>query len=208
MIRDVRSMATVLAVLCCSACTFLAPEPDPTRFAVLASVDDLPDAPRAADTATGLTVGLGPIVVPEYLLRPEIQTRTAGTRLVPSLTERWGEPLDRGIERVLSIDLKRVVGAERIVIHPWYATESPDVQVRIALTRFEREDSGKVVVRATWSIRRLGSDAPPVERESHFERATASGDGASAALALSLALAELANEIAAAWPEAAGDTPR
>jgi len=209
MIRIVRSTATALAaVLGLSACTFLSPEPDPTRFAVLAAVDDLPDAPSPAAAVEGLTVGVGPIVVPEYLLRPEIQTRTAGTRLVPSLTERWGEPLDRGIQRVLSIDLKRALGAERVVLHPWYATEAPAAQVQIAFSRFEREDPGKVVVRAAWSIRRAASNTPPIEGETHLERATSSGDGASAALELSLALAEMAREIAAAWADAAGNPAR
>lgn len=187
--------------LCAASCTLLSPEPDPTRFAVLAAVDELPGAARETVAPTDLTIGIGPIVVPEYLLRLEIQSRVDGTRLVPSLTERWGEPLDRGLERVLSVDLKRALGAERIVLHPWYATESPDVQVRIVFTRFERADAGKVIVRASWSVRRTGSDAPPVERETNLERETNGEDGASAALALSLALADLSSEIAAAWGE-------
>jgi len=206
MIRILHSAGTALAaVLCCTSCTLLSPEPDPTRYAVLAAVDELPDAARTSTAATHLTVGLGPIVVPEYLLNLEMQSRTEGTRLVPSTTERWGEPLDRGLERVLAIDLKRALGAERIVLHPWYATESPDVQVRITFTRFERADAGKVVVRATWSVRRASSDAPLVERETRLERATNGEDGASAALALSFALADLASEIAAAWSEAPPD---
>ncbi len=200
--RILVSSSALAALLACPACSFLSAEPDPTRFAVLASVDELPDAPRGEPRAAGLTVGLGPIELPEYLRRLEIQTRTEGTRLEPSPTQRWGEPLDQGVQRVLSIDLARVLGAERIVLHPWYATEKPDVQVRIAFSRFEREDPHKVVVHAQWSVRHLGSDAPPVERETRLERATATDDGPSAALALSLALAELSREIAAAWPPA------
>lgn len=204
-------MAALAAFLLCGACSFLSPEPDPTRFAVLAASDELPgaqpSAPATAQTFTpaapqaGLAVGLGPIVVPEYLLCPEIQTRTGGTRLVPSLTERWGEPLDRGLERVLSLDLKAALGAERIVLHPWFETDAPDVQVRVAFSRFERTDGGNVVLRATWSLSRPGSDAPPIERETHLERPAGGADGAGAALELSRMLAELARAVATAWPE-------
>lgn len=200
--------AALAAALSCSSCSLLSPSGDPTRFAVLATVDDLPDASPAGTAASGLTLGVGPIGLPEYLRRMEIQTRTDGTRLLPSPTERWGEPLDRGVERVLSIDLARALGAERVVLHPWYATEKPDVQVRIAFSRFEREAPGQVILRARWSIRRLGSDAPAVEHETNLQRPVAQADGASTALALSHALAELSREIAAAWPEgSAGAAP-
>lgn len=191
------------AAFTCSACSFLSPEPDPTRYAVLAAADELPGAPASASAAaSALAVGLGPIVVPEYLLRPEILTRTDGTRLVPSPTERWGEPLDRGLERVLALDLRRALGAERVVVHPWFATEAPDVQVRVAFSRFERTGGGKVVLRATWSLDRIGSGATPIERETNVERATGGADGSAAALALSEALAEMTREIAAAWDAA------
>jgi len=204
MIRSIRmACAALAAVLSCPSCSFLSPPDDPTRFAVLATVDDLPDAPPMGSAASGLTLGVGPIELPEYLQRMEIQTRTEGTRLLPSPTDRWGEPLDRGVERVLTTDLARALGAERVVVHPWYATERPDVQVRIAFTRFEREAPGQVVLHARWSIRRLGSDAPAVERETNLRRPVAQTDGASTALALSQALVDLSREIAAAWPEAA-----
>lgn len=202
MIRHLRSGAFALTVLLCPACTFLAPEPDPTRYAVLATVDDVPDAPPAGSAAKGVAVGLGPIAVPEYLLRPEILTRKDGTRLVPSQHERWGEPLQRGIERALSVDLAHALGAERVVLHPWYANEKPDARVRVSFSRFEHADAGRVVVRATWSIERDG--VPPIEREWRSERPTTREDGAGIALALSDALRDLAREIATAWPADAG----
>jgi uncharacterized lipoprotein YmbA len=203
MIRTTCTAARAVAlavVLASSSCSFLSPAEDTTRFAVLATVDDLPGAPPSGTAAQGLKLGIGPIDLPEYLHRMEVQTRTDGTRLIPSATERWGEPLDRGVERVLMVDLSRALGASQVVLHPWYATERPDVQVRIAFTRFEREAPGQVVLRARWSIRRLGTDAPAVERETDLKRQVSGTDGASTALALSQALVDLSSEIAAAWP--------
>jgi uncharacterized lipoprotein YmbA len=198
-----------LTLLGLSACSILSPEKDPTRYAVLASVDDFSgaavgaagQADASAPSASNVRYGLGPIAMPDYLLRTEIVTRHDGTRLVPSATERWSEPFDRGVERVLAIDLERALGAGRIVHHPWYATDRPDVQIEVAFSRCEREDKGRVVVAAQWTVRQFPESGPVLERQSRIERNVTGSDGASTALELSQALAELASEIAQAVPK-------
>jgi len=201
--RRIRSIsALLLLALGSSACSFLSPEVDLTRFAVLAAVDEIPGEHAEPAPQTEIALGLGPIGVPEYLLRPEVQTRVGGTRLVPSATELWGEPLDRGLERVLAADLAQAFGARRVVLHPWYASDAPDVQVRIQFLRFEREAADRVVLHARWSVAEPGSIATAVEHETRLEHATARADGADAALALSSALVELTREIADAWARA------
>lgn len=179
------------------ACGLLAPRTDSAQYAVLASVDELSPA-GSAPVSTAARVGLGPVTLPEYVLRSQIVSRVAGTRIVVSDTERWAEPLDRAIVRVLAIDLERTTGAGRIVHHPWYERDRPDVQIEIAFARCERDESGRVVVAARWSVRDFRGGAPPIERESRIERATAGPEGASTALALSEALAEMCREIASA----------
>lgn len=195
----------LLLMFAATACSFLSPEKDKTRYAVLASVDELPGGAPAemdADTARTLRVGLGPIALPDYLLRSEVVTRHDGTRIVPSETERWSEPFDRGVERVLAVDLERALGAGRIVHHPWYQTNRPDVQIEVAFARCEREalpkGASKVVVAARWTVRELADSGRTIERESRIEKPDSGADGASTALALSQALADLAAEIAEA----------
>ena len=197
------------AALAFPACGLLSPQTDTTRFAVLASVDDLPGGTAASTPGTNppASLGVGPVTLPEYLRRSELVSRGEGTRIVLSEDERWAEPLDRAIERVLAIDLVRATGAGRVVHHPWYASDRPDVQVEIAFSRFEREESGNIVVAAAWSVRDLAGGAPPIARETRIERATEGSDGASTALALSRALAELCAEIAGARG-ASADEPR
>jgi uncharacterized lipoprotein YmbA len=203
---NVSIRATVLAflaTLCCPACSFLSARNDPTQYAVLASVDELPGAAAhgAEATRSAVRVGLGPVTLPEYVRRTEIVSRIDGTRLVPSATERWAEPLDRAFVRVLAIDLQRALGAGRIVNHPWYESDRPDVQIEIAFSRCEGDESGQIVVAAHWSVRQLSGGQPPIERESRIEHKTTGPGGASTALALSQALADLCREIALAWRE-------
>jgi uncharacterized protein len=187
----------VLAVLCllAPACNLLGPEKDPTRFAVLASLDELEGEPPQARPASSRSVGLGPVVLPEYVRRAEIVTRVGGTRIVPSDTERWSEPIESAVERVLALDLARLMGLGRIAHHPWYSTDRPDVQIEVGFSRFERDDKGNVVVVARWILRETGGNQAPIEKEFRADL-PAGEDGASAALAFSRALAELSGRIA------------
>ncbi len=181
-----------------SSCGLLAPEPDQTRFAVLASVDELSGFPVNPSTAAAaLQIGLGPITVPDYLRRSAIVTREGGTRLVPSPTESWAEPFERSLERVLETNLRREPRVGSVILHPWYETERPQVQVEIAFSRCERDAALGVVVEAHWKVRRLDGGEPQ-EHETHLELPCAGADGADVARAISEALAELCKQIGAA----------
>ena len=203
-----RSLGIAAACLLATSCAFLSPQTDAARFAVLASVDDLPgEGAAGAPAASAQSLGLGPLALPEYLLRTEIVTRAEGTRIELSETERWAEPFDRAVARVLAIDLQRATGAARVVHHPWYANAKPDVQVEIAFARCERDESGAVVVAARWSVRDLAGERASVERESRIRRDLAGKDAAGTAQALSEALAELSREIAGVLNDAPEGSP-
>lgn len=198
---SIRVVSILCAAMLLPACGLLSPREDPTRFVILAAVDEMPDA--SEPSRPGKTrVGLGPITLPDYVQRSEIVARQGGTRIVPDKTERWGEPLQRGVERVLTTDVARILGAKSVILHPWYAAEKPDVQIQIAFARFEREGPTNVVLAARWTIRALNGQSPPLEGQSRIVRAAGSNTGAGAAAALSVALADLCREIAAASPDA------
>ena len=198
------SMRTILVLLlgtlAVAGCGLLAPRTDVTRYAVLASIDELAGevAPDVAASSSSVRVGLGPVTLPEYVRRPEIVSRVKGTRIVLSGTERWSEPLEQALVRVLAIDLERSLGAGRVVNYPWYESDRPAQQIEIAFSRCERDETGKVVVVARWSLRDLQGGAAPIEQESRIVRETTGSDGASTARALSQALVELSREIARA----------
>jgi paraquat-inducible protein B len=197
------TVAVVLAGFGAAACSLFSPASTPIHYAVLVPVQELPGADPAPPPSSAVRVGLGPVALPEYLLRPSLVSREHGTRLVASETERWAEPLDRSVERVLALDLQHAMGVARLIPHPWYASERPDLQIEIAFSRFEREESGRVVVQAAWSLRPLARDPAQgeparIERMSKIEH-EAGADGPGTALALSRALADLSREIADVW---------
>ncbi len=189
------------ASLLAPSCTVLEPRPDQTRWFVLATIEEL-DPAREAAPRTEQTLGVGPLTLPEYVLRRELVSRRGATSIVPSPHETWAEPLDEAVARVLASDLAFSSGA-RTVLFPWFTTEAPRTRVRIDFARFELEDRARAVLVATWRLEEPEGGVV-LERQSQFERELADPGGASAALELSHALAELCDEIAEVWKGSAG----
>jgi len=180
-----------------SACTVLSPQPDKTKFFVLTSaVGSAPDAaPADGSSASNLAIGVGPIKLPQYLRRPEVVTRTSPSELALSDTDRWAEPLESGFVRVLSENLSRQLGTQRIVTFPWYSSSRLDYQVQINVKRFETDSKGKPELDAQWSIRDGRGTKMLVARESDISEPPDPGDP-SPSVGLSQALSSLSQQIA------------
>lgn len=93
------------------------------------------------------------VVLPEYLQRETMFVSTGGGRLQALPQDRWAEPLQDAVPRLLLHDLALLRGAERV----WPAPAPPDVQVqqrlRVQLLALEAEPArGRLVLQArcTW----------------------------------------------------------
>jgi uncharacterized lipoprotein YmbA len=168
-----------LAAACALAAgcgSLLDPRPDETRFYVL----DPTAAPEPAEetlASDGASIGLGPVRIPDYLRRPEIVTRTGASQIEPSATDRWGEPLEQAVSRVLTKELARALHTPRVVAYPWYRRTRPDYQVSIDVLQFERDEpQDRVVLVARWDVRALRGEDVHLYRESRLT-ADSRGDG-------------------------------
>ena len=196
-----RSVVFVAVASAAGACSLLDPREDPTRLFLLTSIGET--AARAApaedaapaDAAKGW-IGLGPVTVPAYLERPEIVRRASEHELAPARSDRWAEPLDRAVLRVLAQDLAQVTG-RRVVAYPWKTTLAPACVVEVGVTRFEAVEEKRVELVVDVDVRRA-PDAVPVRRHERIEVALPASDGGAIAKAMSEAAAELARRIAAA----------
>ncbi len=176
----------------------LAPRPDLSRFYELVPMPEN-SAPKpvspAAGPSGGLTIGLGPITLPAYLDRPQIVTRVGANELRFSEADRWAQPLDANFARVLAQDL--AMGAPRIYQYPWYSTSRVDYQVEVDVQRFELLASDDAELIARWTI--LDEHRNPLYSTktalTNRAESTQASDGAAA---LSTALANLSDQIAAA----------
>jgi uncharacterized lipoprotein YmbA len=187
-------------IVACLSCSVLEPRPDKTRFFVLASAEELGRAPATAPEppVEPLVIGLGPIELPEYTVRNELVRRSRATEIEPARDERWGEPLESAVMRVLARNLSQTPGSADVREHPWFGADAPGIQVRIAFARFEGVERRRACVEARWEIVDTSTRAVRVSQASHFEPELEGEGGAALSRALSSALAELSNEIATA----------
>ena len=66
-----------------------------------------------------MAIGVGPVIMPGYLDRVQIVTRTGTDQVEISVFNRWAEPLEDGIARILAEEIGARVPTDRIVMFPW-----------------------------------------------------------------------------------------
>ncbi len=174
-------------------CSVLSPQPDRSKFYILAPVTES----NAAQTASNrrLTLGVGPVEFPDYLRRLSVVTRVGPHRLELSDDKRWAEPLDRNFTRVLSENLATELGTQRIEKYPWPLATKIDYQIEVDVQRFETTSDGQAQLVASWIIRD-GSSESILYASKTTATAAAAADTTSASSALSDDLATLSKAIA------------
>ena len=161
------------------------------RFYVLDAV-----VSQSATPATDVPVlAVGRIAIPEYLDREAMVTRVGEQQVEYAKGDRWAEPLEVGIARTLRQDLAALLGP-RMLVEPLRIGTIPDFVVAVDVERFERRGANEVELAARFSLTAGGT----LVASGHTRRVepTADESAAAAAAALSRALAQLAQDIAAA----------
>jgi uncharacterized lipoprotein YmbA len=169
----------------------------PAKFFLLSPITAT-DAPTVSG-GHQLRLGVGPIEMPDYLDRPQIVTRTAGTELRLADDHRWAEPLQENFAHVLGENLSHLLGTGQVHVFPWSAAQLIDYQIVVYVTRFESDANSKVSLVARWDIRagqdrtllvsRRSDISVPVQNPSDYE---------SIVSASSTAVARLSQEIESA----------
>ena len=125
----------------------------------LLSPDDVAAPSGATRTAV---MGVGPRTIPSHLDRSQIVTRSSDNRLVINQFDRWAEPLDENIQRVLIENLDHRLSPQRIETFPWNSRDGVVWQIVVDLGQFERQPDGSVQIVARWKIVNFNSGATAV----------------------------------------------
>jgi uncharacterized lipoprotein YmbA len=190
----VKTLCSILFLAALSACG----TSQPTKYYLLSA--GAPDTARLS-TQRELTIGVGPIILPPYLDRREMVSRSSSNELNVAIYHQWAEPLQENFSRVIGEDLGRRLATDRIVRLPLKRSLRKalviDYQVAIAVRKFEKEADGSVVLNARWTI--MDNDKQElVLRRSEYTQVPAAEDYAAQAAAQSQVLGRLSEEIAAA----------
>lgn len=172
----------------------------PTQFYLLAPV--IAPAERESASGHGTRVfGIAPIELPPYLNRAEFVTRTGNHGLRVAEFHRWAEPLDDAVGRTLVENLARLRPSDRFVLLPWTGGSAPPVnRLWLEVLRFERGPDGQVQLEARWMVTAGESKELVPFTTTEVRIPSEAPEYNATAAAMSRALGELAEIIAAALP--------
>lgn len=183
---------TTAAVLVLAGCSVLEPRPDASRYFLLRSLA----APAAGPALATLTLGVGPVTVPEYLDRPEMVDLVDLYEVRYSAQNRWIEPLGIQLRRTLGENLDTLLDPDAVIYHPWYASDGVDLQVEIDFGVLRLHEDGRWIGSVEWVLRDPATRAALERNDLSFSLGRDSIPPDEIAGALSAELQRLAVEIA------------
>ncbi|MBT8363487.1 MAG: PqiC family protein [Deltaproteobacteria bacterium] len=139
-----------LTALLFTGCSSSTPK---AEFYTLNSINSTrPDA-TAPPAGQSLSLGIGPVTIPNVLDRPQIVTRTGPNKLQIDEFHRWAGRLDEDVARVVAENLSLLLATEQVAVYPWDVSFKPRYQVILDVQRFEgRMGKGDVLLEVLWKV--------------------------------------------------------
>jgi len=186
-----RSFVTLGMMLMLSACNgFRSSEPQHYLL--------MPKAPAADVGAQDFSIGVGPVHVAQFLQRPQIVTHDGSGNLNIDSNERWGEPLEPSIQRVLVQNLSVLTGAQTRNF-PWRQNLTPDYAVRIDVIDLDKV-GGNAILEVAWSLEDLKNARVLKTQQQRFSTNIVGIGNGSLATAYSELFTQLAQQVTSALP--------
>lgn len=148
-----------------------------------------------ADTPEAV-VGVLKVAVPGWMDRPQVTGRSAAGEITISEFALWGEPISRGVQRVVAENLAALLPKRRIVSAPFSPSYSVHHRVDLAVVEAGRQTDGTVRLEARWAVLGERGETLVQRRTVHSSRLATPG-AAGAVAGLDEALLALSREIAA-----------
>jgi hypothetical protein len=162
----------------------------------------LPRPAGRTDATPGTIIALYPVVIPEYLDRPQIVTRTDDHQIALSEFNRWGGTLKQALASVLVENLNVLLAGRRANVMFDTLTFDPSYLVTVTVNRFDGPLGGTVWLNAAWSIWDVKAKKMLAVKTSLIQEKSADPGYAALVAAESRALAALSREIAGEFDRA------
>jgi len=131
---------------------------------------------NASPTPIGLSpsLGVGPITIPDYLNRNSFIYTLGDNKLHIARFERWAEPLDTGIMRVIQLNLASLLNTQNVQSYPWSGSTRPEYGVEVSVLILDANDT-QAKLTAEWHIYRPQSNETVMRRISELQQPMAEG---------------------------------
>jgi uncharacterized lipoprotein YmbA len=195
-LSQICSLLACVGCLCLPACISFKPAHDTARFFLLSPTAEAKVAPSPALTRA-LSIGVGKIKVPAYLLRDALAVRQNSNEVKYLENAVWAERLDNGLQRVFAEDLARLLATDRIRLSAWQP-EDVQLEVYVSIDRFEVDVDGQGEVSARWRILSPGGERTLKSGQCHASRKgpAPTPDPRAVVATLSLLVEDLSREVA------------
>lgn len=180
--------------LALSGCMSMSSSPTP-RFYMPVSLEK-DQVAQKIEIPSGVIIAVGPIGIPEYLDRPQIVTKNDNGTMHFAQFDRWAEPLDSALNRLLIDDLAAMLPSANFQFFPCSFTIPLDYHVIADVVRLDIELNKDMVLEIQWSIIDSRSKKMILTKRSEMREAIAPHNYFGVSKALSSACAELSREIA------------
>lgn len=187
-------LAAVLFALAFSGCVSVSESPSP-RYYMPASLARGEEAPKF-EIAPGMIIAVGPVKIPEYQDRPQIVTKNKSGTLDFAQFDRWAEPLDDALARMISDDLAIMLPGADFQLFPCSFSIPLDYQVIVDVLGIESELSGDLTLTAQWSVIDRKNKRMLMTKRSEFSRSVDPHNYSGLSRALGAVCAALSKEIA------------
>ena len=168
--------------------------PEVTYFSLL-SMEQM-GAPIVASTGSDLSIGIGPITIPDVLKRTQLVTRDAKNIYHLDEFNRWAGVLEKDIAYVLGDNLGDLLGVDKIAFFPWMHYFAPTHRVIIDIIQFDGELTGEAILSARWAITDADGKVNLAGGKSVYRQPVEGGNYVGLVKAESQLLAELSMELA------------
>lgn len=157
------------------------------------------DGPLPAN-ASGLALGVGPVILPDYIDRGELVFQTQDHKFEIPYERRWAGTLRATTTRVIGTNLARLLRTGNLHLYPWEPGIKLRYQVRVEIRQFHAVSGGDAILQCVWRVEDKASGANVVSKIGNFSEPVR-GDGYEAIVAAqSRLLSQLARSIAASFP--------
>jgi uncharacterized lipoprotein YmbA len=166
------------------------------EFYTLNPLTDVQAKANSPATDQKLTIGVGPVEIPEILDRPQIVTRSGPNKLNVDEFHRWASRIDESFAQVLAQNISLLLATDQVAVYPWNADFKPRYRIALKISYFEGQWGKDVLLEATWSVSSRQSQQTHPKRKSVInEPLSPEPDYEALVAAHSRAIARLSREI-------------
>ena len=150
-----------------------------------------PPLPRSS-----LALEIMPVRLPESLQRPQLVIEISPGALKLLEAQRWGNGLDKDLQRVLNENLTLLTGSQAVVPFPYGERAKATHRLEVDVHRLDGAPGGTLTLQATWMVTRPQGGPALLLRRTTLQRPIQGPDAEAIVAAHNLILGDLSQVIA------------